>query len=139
MAFEIKPKQAERLVRDKIKESRCVKMTKTEKQQQKANAIESLKNILKAGDTVYTIIRHVSASGMSRSISLVIAKDNEMQDITWYAARAMEDTIDSKNGGIKVSGCGMDIGFSVVYNLSRVLFKDEDRTDAGYKLNQQWL
>ena len=114
-------------------------MTKTEKLQIKTNAINTLKELLQAGDTVYTILRHASASGMSRSISTVIAKNGEMVDITYYAARAMDDTIDGKNGGIKVSGCGMDMGFSVVYNLSRVLFKDEGKTDAGYKLHQRWL
>ena len=34
--------------------------------------IDELKSYLKPGDKVYTILRHVSASGMQRRISLVI-------------------------------------------------------------------
>lgn len=75
---------------------------------------------LKPGDTVNCILRHVSRSGMSRSISLLKGDI----DITYYAALAMGDKIDQKNGGIKIGGCGMDMGFSLVYNLGYCLFPD---------------
>jgi hypothetical protein len=88
-----------------------------------------LKTILKPGDTVNTILRSCSRSGMSRRISLVIARDSEVVDISWHAARAMGEKVKQggqyvQDAGIVVGGCGMDMGFSLVYNLSRSLWPD---------------
>lgn len=88
---------------------------------EKAEAIERLRALLKPGDTVYTILRHVSRSGMSRSISVVMMGENGPNDVSWAVARAGLGTFDRKNDGVKVSGCGMDMGFHLVYNLSWVL------------------
>jgi hypothetical protein len=111
------------------------------------NAIKALKKILKPGDTVYTILRHVSRSGMMRHISLIAGKDSH--DITYLAAKAMNDKI-AKDGGIKTPGCGMDMGFHLVYNLGYTLWpkgtpkphgtrNGEPDSDGGYALNQRWL
>jgi hypothetical protein len=88
-----------------------------------------LKTILHPGDEVKTILRNCSRSGMSRRISLVVAVDGDVQDITFHAARAMGENIKQgrcyvQDGGLVVSGCGMDMGFHVVYNLSQTLFPD---------------
>lgn len=98
-----------------------------------------LTHYLKQGNKVYTILRHVSSSGMSRDISLVIAQGDEIIDITYYASHALEDRLIESKGhrAIRVNGCGMDMGFHLVYNLSSVLFKGQDR--AGYVLKQGWL
>jgi hypothetical protein len=98
-----------------------------------------LTHYVKAGTKVYTIMRHVSSSGMSRNISLVIANGDEVIDITYYAAHALGDKLIESKGhrAIRVNGCGMDMGFHLVYNLSSVLFKGQDR--AGYVLKQGWL
>ena len=109
-----------------------------------AEAIEQLRKDLKEGATVYTILRHCSASGMSRDISLVMVKDGELRNITWYAARAMGYACKLRDGSnvIRVGGCGMDMGFHLVYGLSRTIFAGnparEDR-DSGYVLNHRWL
>jgi hypothetical protein len=103
------------------------------KRKKKEFAINELKGALKPGDIVYTVIRHVSASGMSRDIDLYIIKDNRPQYLTNYISYALEYPL-SKNRGIKVGGCGMDMGFHVVYTLSSILF-DRD----GYALKQEWL
>jgi hypothetical protein len=98
-----------------------------------------LTHYVKAGTKVYTILRHVSSSGMSRNISLVIANGDEVIDITYYASHALEDKLIESKGhrAIRVNGCGMDMGFHLVYNLSSVLFTGQDR--AGYVLKQGWL
>lgn len=98
-----------------------------------------LTHYLKEGDKVYTILRSVSASGMSRDISLVIAQGEEIIDITYYAAHAMGDKVKESKGhrAIRVNGAGMDIGFHLVYNLSSVLFHGQER--AGYALKQGWI
>jgi hypothetical protein len=103
-------------------------------------AIEKLlTHYVKPGTKVYTIMRHVSSSGMSRNISLVIANGEEIIDITYYAAHALGDKLIESKGhrAIRVNGCGMDMGFHLVYNLSSVLFTGQDR--AGYVLKQGWL
>jgi hypothetical protein len=98
-----------------------------------------LTHYLKEGSKVYTILRSVSSSGMTRNISLVIANGSEIIDITYYAAHAMSDKVSESKGHrvIKVNGCGMDMGFHLVYNLSSVLFAGQDR--AGYVLKQGWI
>lgn len=88
------------------------------------DAIEKLQGLLSPGDTVYTILRHVSTSGMTRHISTLLVKNNEVEDITYYVAKALGYRRHPKDGGLVVSGCGMDMGFSIVYNLSATLFKD---------------
>ena len=103
-------------------------------------AIEKLlTHYVKPGTKVYTIMRHVSSSGMSRNISLVIANGDEVIDVTYYAAHALGDKLIESKGhrAIRVNGCGMDMGFHLVYNLSSVLFTGQDR--AGYVLKQGWL
>lgn len=91
---------------------------KQQREQEKQEAISRLRELLPPGSTVFTILRHCSRSGMQRAISPVI--DNE--DISYLVACATGDTIDQRWGGIKISGAGMDMGYSIIYHLSRVLY-----------------
>ena len=105
-------------------------------------AIARLREILQPGDTVYTVVRHVSASGVSRVIDLYYFETSRDGKIykSWLsgrAARAIGWKLDAKHDGIKVQGCGMDMGFHVISTLSRVLFPDAERPD--YALNQEWI
>jgi hypothetical protein len=107
-----------------------------------AYAVERLLSFyLKEGDRVYTMNRHTSSSGMSRDLSLFVARDGEIMNITYYAAHALGWRLVERNGyrAIRVQGCGMDMGFHTVYTLSRVLFRDGVKTDAGYSLKHEWL
>jgi hypothetical protein len=130
-------------------------MNATQRAEQ-AEAIKMLRKWLKPGDTVYTVLRHVSKSGMSRRIDLYkITKDGPLF-LTGYAARAIDSRWDCEDGGIIVGGCGMDMGFHLVYTLGRVLFpkgfkvgrkgtharngdKSGHDNDGGYALNHCWL
>lgn len=76
---------------------------------------------LKPGDTIYSTVTHVARSGMSRSIRFFVMLDNRPHEITWAIARAAGYSMDDKNGGLKTSGCGMDMCFNTVYNLGRIL------------------
>ena len=114
---------------------------KAQKELNKNESIERLRKLI-AGDekpTVYTVLRSVSSSGMSRDISLIYIKNGDPYFITYSASHALGDTLKERNGNdvIRVNGCGMDMGFHLVYNLSSVLFAGEDR--AGYKLSHRWL
>ena len=116
----------------------------------KQQACDALREVLKPGDTVHTILRHVSKSGVSRSISLIIAENGEVCDITDITSRAMSESLDTKNRGIKIGGCGMNMGFQLVYLLGCALWPDgtpashgtrngEPDTSGGYALKQRWL
>ena len=108
-----------------------------------------LRERLAPNTVIYTKVNHVSKSGMQRGISLYVAEGNEIRDITCHAAWAMGDTI-HKQGGIKISGCGMDMGFALVYNLGRTLWPDgtpephgkrngQPDSWGGYALKHRWL
>lgn len=88
----------------------------------KAEAIAQLREWIKPGDTVYTVLRHVSRSGMQRIIGVVM--DAPMLDRTYLVGVALGYSFDDNRNGLRVTGCGTDMGFEVVYNLGRVLFPD---------------
>ena len=123
-------------------------MARTRKQQEETRAaIEQLRDVLTKGQKVYTVLRHVSSSGMSRAISALIIhqeKDGkpELWDISYLVARALEWSMHDK-GGVKVAGCGMDMGFHLVHTLSSVLWGwNEDgsySSEGAYALKHEWL
>lgn len=102
----------------------------------------NLHEILKPGDTVYTNVLSVARSGMSRTIKCYMVREGEMSDITYPVAQITGYSI-AKNGGIRIGGCGMDMGFALVYELSRKLFPTDQESfkeqTGGYALNQRWL
>jgi len=129
---------------------------------EKLESLEILRQYVKAGDTVFTTLYHVSKSGMFRAIGLHVIKNNEPVNLSYHAAKATGYTISNKHGGVAMSGCGMDMGFGLVYNLSRALYPDgfecigekcrsndhsngdRDRTphhhkDGGYALRHSWF
>jgi hypothetical protein len=102
------------------------------------------------GSKVYTVLRHVAKSGMSRTMSIfVVDKGGEILSITTYVADLCDYTC-TKDGYLRADGCGMDMGFSVVYNLGQALWPEgtekphgtrngEPDSVGGYALNQVWL
>ena len=138
----------------------------------KIDAIKTLKTMLKPGSDVYTIISHVSASGMSRSVRVIlpvsekenvyptdnitgrkdynnprVKKVGKVRDVSWLVACALGLKFDQNNGGVKVGGCGMDMAFSVVYDMGMTLWpkgtrkphstrNGEPDTCSGYALNK---
>ena len=129
---------------------------KTTKAEQ-AEAIERLREYVRPGTRVYTILRHVSKSGMTRVVDCKVAMpDSSIAHIGYNVAQAMGYTWDDKREGMRVGGCGMDMGSHVVYGLGVVLFgcgKDtqaldyhtgrngasEAENDGGYLLEHSWL
>lgn len=114
------------------------------------DAIAKLRTFLKPGARVTTILRHVSRSGMQRSISLAVVHDGEIDSLDYWAAHALRLPIDRTHGGIKIGGAGMDMGFQLVYILGRALWPNgtpgphgrrngQPDRDGGYALKHQWL
>jgi len=108
--------------------------------QEREEARQKLRDIFATQErpTIHTVLRHVSQSGMSRDISLLTTQDGTLRNITYLAAQAMGEKVKDRNGQwvIRVSGCGMDMGFHLVYNLSYNLYEGSDR--AGYVISQEW-
>ena len=97
---------------------------------------------LKPGSKVYTVIRSVSSSGMSRTMSVYVVVDNQLQNITFHVAKTLDYSLVDVNGSrvLRVGGCGMDMGFHVVYSLSGFLFRDLNLDgDPGYILKHEWI
>lgn len=90
-------------------------MTKTIKQE----AQQELTNILKdvKADTIYTVLRHVSSSGMQREISVRMIDAGRIISLDWLIANAMGYRIGNHNG-LVVKGCGMDMGFHLVDSIT---------------------
>lgn len=97
-----------------------MKLTKSQLAEREG-ALILLRSILKPGDTVDCILRHVSRSGMYRSISLLQRGKDGPRDITRIAGLACGLKRD-RHDGLGVGGCGMDMGFHVVYSLGRALY-----------------
>lgn len=151
-------------------------------------AIAKLREWIKPGDTVYTILDHVSSSGMSRAIRVVLPyvagkdlqtceasergpvnhKDLSVDFIhpNYAIGKALDLRHWKRNGreqdALVIGGCGMDMGYHLVYTLARVLYPnftcigagcpsndhsngDRDYTvgkphsDGGYSLRHRWL
>ena len=86
-----------------------------------ATARNHLREMFPPGSTIHTILRHVSQSGMTRAISVV----HDNSDISYLVARAYPKwRINQRHGGITMTGCGMDMGFSLAYTLSRTLYPE---------------
>ena len=143
-------------------------MTKRERAE-RDEALAKLREWIKPGDTVYTILRHVSRSGMQREIGVVLMRENGDLHPNYLVAQAIGAKL-GKRDGIIVGGCGMDMGYHIVYSLSSALFRDnfecigkgDDRgafsrcpsndhtngdrdysphkhSDGGYALRHRWL
>jgi len=123
-------------------------MTKTlsKASQKRADRDESKERLIsyyvKPGSKVYTVIRSVSSSGMSRTMSVYAVVDGDLCNITYHTARALDYPLVDVNGSrvMRVSGGGMDMGFHAVYSLSAYLFRDLNLDgDPGYLLKQEWI
>ncbi len=88
---------------------------------------------LKKDETVFTTTLHVSKSGMTRHIKFFVIRDN----LPLYLTNTIIEKLGYKPNkhwdSIVVRGCGMDMGYHVVHNLSYALFGE------GYNLKHRWL
>lgn len=96
-------------------------------------AIARLRDWIKPGDTVYTILESVSRSGMSREIRVLVPYQNAPEDVARgrlpidfiHPNHAVSQALGIRQGkrdGLIVGGCGMDMGFHLVYELSATLY-----------------
>ena len=94
---------------------------------------ELLKKHFPKGSTVWLVIRQVSRSGMYRHISCHSIKDNKVNYLSFHVANVLKWTYKDKTMSVGVGGCGMDMGFHMVYTLASVLYGD------GYALKERYI
>lgn len=106
------------------------KLTKA-RQAERVEAIAELRGLLPEGATVYSIVRSVARSGMSREISFMmfVGREPAQTPLPYYLSRLFALAIGwrmSKNdrAAIVVHGCGMDMCFHTL---------DCVRSAMGYK------
>lgn len=114
-----------------------------------------VKWIRRTRPTVYTVCNHVSSSGMFRLISAHVIRKGQIISLNCLAEHLDCYKRDKRREGLRVGGCGMDMGFAVVYSISGAIFpkgfryrKNEHHRngsesptdcDGGYALRQQWM
>ena len=90
---------------------------------------------LRADQTIYSIIRHVSKSGMSRHISFFYIDNQRPYWITHDIHQLLGYKMNKYHDAIIVGGCGMDMAWSVVNNLEAELnftYKETRPTNSTY-------
>ena len=101
------------------------------------------------GEKIYCTLRSVSASGMSRRISLHTIHKGELIPLDYTASILTGRTLSDK-GGIVCNGCGMDMGFDLVYSLGYSIWpkgtpkahgtrNGQPDKDGGYALKHVWI
>lgn len=92
---------------------------------------------LPKGATLYTVLRRVSRSGMTRFIDVFIIDDNKPCPVVVLehedCAKNAEQAWSKWGAEYKVTGCGMDMGFDLVYKLGYLVHND------GYYFSHRWL
>ena len=89
--------------------------------QEREEVLAKLRELCPPGTTVYTKLNHVSRSGMSRSITPLIIVDGAPHYLAWSTCVLFGQSRD-KYDGVRMDGCGMDMGFDLVYNLGFYLY-----------------
>ena len=119
-------------------------MSKSATKTEKTEALERLRQWYPKGSTVYTILRSVSRSGMSREIGILalgldsdhkIAPNDPPTIVDFHPNHAVATVLGLRLGRdcVKMSGCGMDQGFAIAYELGRALYGD------GQALKHRWI
>jgi hypothetical protein len=68
---------------------------------------------------------------MSRHIKILRPDDEQVVNLSYYVAEALELRYKENTGSVFVSGCGMNMCFWVAYELGKALYGD------GYSIKQR--
>lgn len=99
----------------------------------RTEALEMLRDLIKPGSTVYVINRHTSKSGVMRVLSPVVMTEDGPRHLSYNVARVLGLAYDRERSGVKIGGCGMDMGFAMVHDLEHALGYE------SYSLKHAWL
>lgn len=113
----------------------------TKKEKERQEAIEYLRELLPPGSSVYTVHRHTSRSGMTHDIDVYTWKGNVKLYLSRWVATAMDWKCDvGRSRGVRMGGCGMDMGFHLINCLSYALHGMKNKGGALRAMNagQYW-
>ena len=89
---------------------------------------------------IYTIVHHVSSSGMFRHIEMFRIEDDQKIPIRFLTEEFFNYHINRKTDFYGVGGCGMDMGFAIVHSLSYLVSNFRKNTEQdGYHFTQRWF
>ena len=97
----------------------------------KAHAEHVLKQMIPKGSAIYTTVMQVAPSGLSRHIKVLRPDGEQVNNLSYYVAEALELPYKEKTGSVFVRGCGMNMCFWVAYELGQTLYGD------GYSIEQR--
>lgn len=108
----------------------------------KMEKVEELKGILKGtkkdknGYRLTFRIERVARSGLSRCLSIYLQKGEYKRNITQLLCDIMDETY-TKDGFMRVYGCGMDMLFNTCYNLNAAVknlenYKGKKKNNYNY-------
>lgn len=104
---------------------------KTKNTTARDEAVAWLRARIEVGAHLYTTVTHVAKSGMSRRIKVLMVVPDEggrgnhqIWNISGWVAEATNRKKHSNEMSVVVNGCGMDMGFELIYTLGRVMFPD---------------
>lgn len=101
------------------------KAQRAQQERERTEARDRLRELLASVNVIYTVLTHTSRDGMFRAIKPLIATHlDDVRDITHLVSLATGDK-EHRRGGIGMGGCGMDMGFALVYNIGRVIIDNE--------------
>jgi hypothetical protein len=118
------------------------KAQREEVERERSEAIDTLRQALPPGSTVYTMTTWANSIGNSRRVKVLIVSthDNDRQPSIWrvsyLVARALRWKLNRDEQSVVVGGGGMNMEFELVYRLGDVLWPDHDR-DGGYALRNE--
>ena len=98
----------------------------------KETAKEQLISLLSETDTIYTVLRSVSKSGLSRVISFHIVYRGAIIHLNNYIGTVLDYKPSKSRNGLIVKNCGMDMGYHAVTSLLRKLGMDKE-------IKQYWI
>ena len=109
---------------------------------EKMEIVKELKEILKGtkknnnGYRLAIRVERVSKSGMSRCLSIYAQKGEFKRNITSLLCDIMDETY-TKDGFMRVYGCGMDMLFNTCYELNATVkslekYKGKKKTNYNY-------
>ena len=106
----------------------------SKKMREQDEAVELLLDLyIMKGDTLYTVLEHVSRSGMMRRIHVYVIKNDVPLWINHHIGDLGLYKRHKGTGALIVRGCGSDTGKDITYSVARILFGD------CYALNHRWL
>lgn len=101
------------------------------------------KSIIQSGTVrIFTVLNHVSSSGMTRYISAyvpVIQCEEYYDDKNHVQRRPKQADIVCIARERKVEGCGMDMGFQLAYNMFMSVYGSEKSYPYQRYLSHSWL